>query len=98
MLIPEQMTAQTSPSPIVVGFVGGFVHVDDIRHGEVKMVEQLRATYGDRVHVQLFRNRDKAKAHKAILRWLNSRDGSLSGDEKITRQSFSSVTVGVLRL
>jgi pimeloyl-ACP methyl ester carboxylesterase len=82
IFIPEQMTAQTTPSAIVVGFVGGFVHVDDIRHGEVKMVEQLRATYGDRVRVQLFKNRDKTKAHESILRWLDSNsDGSLSGDE-----------------
>jgi len=83
MLVPEQMTAQTTPSAIVVGFVGGFVHVDDFRHGEVKMVEQLRASYGDRVHIELFKNRDKAKAHKSILRWLDSnRDGALSNDER----------------
>jgi hypothetical protein len=81
ILVPKQMTAQTTPSAIVVGFVGGFVHADDIRHGEVKMVEQLRATYGDRVHVELFRNREKTKAHESILRWLGSNsDGSLSGE------------------
>src|SRR5208337_4910799 len=83
LLSPAQLTAQSNPSAIIVGFLGGFVHVDDVRHGEVPMVEQLRATYGNRVHVKLFENRDKEQAHKSILKWLDSNNnGSLSGDEK----------------
>jgi hypothetical protein len=79
----EDIPATSIPSAIVVGFVGGFVHVDDLRHGEVKMVEQLRATYGERVRVELFENREEAEAHKLVLYWLDSnRDGSLSGQEK----------------
>ncbi len=82
LLSPETLTAQTTPSAIVVGFMGGFVHVDDVRRGEVKMVEQLRATFGNRAHVELFRNRDKERAHKLILKWLgDNSDGSLSSDE-----------------
>ena len=70
-------------SPIVVGFLGGFVRADDRRHGEVPMAERLRAAYGDSVHVEVYENRNEAKAHDAILHWLDgNRDGKLSSEEK----------------
>ncbi len=74
-------------SPIVVGFLGGFVRADDRRHGEVPMAERLRTAYGDRVHVRLFENRERARAHDAILHWLdNNRDSRLSSQEKQNAQ------------
>jgi hypothetical protein len=67
--LPQSSNAQETRA-IVVGFVGGFVRPDDQSHGEVPMVEQLRAAYGDRVRIQLFTNRDVDEAHQAILRWM----------------------------
>jgi hypothetical protein len=57
-------------SAIIAGFVGGFVRPDDRRHGEVPMVERLRAEYGARVRIQLYANRDVEAAHRAIRHWL----------------------------
>jgi hypothetical protein len=72
-----------SSKPIVVGFVGGFVRVSDHRHGEVVLADQLRAEFGSRARIGLFRNRDGEAAHKAILGWLErGGDGSLSADAR----------------
>jgi hypothetical protein len=59
------------------------VHSDDRRHSEVQIAQQIQATYGNGVHVQIFENRRGAKAHKLILDWLDSDgDGKLTDKEK----------------
>lgn len=74
--------SDASPA-LVIGFVGGFVHSDDLRHAEVQMAQQIQATYGNGVHVQIFENRRRAKAHELLLDWLNrGRDGKLTDEEK----------------
>jgi hypothetical protein len=80
-----QLAAQQSAShaPIVVGFVGGFVHHDDTRHAEVQLAEKLRSAYSGRLHVQIFENRHREEARTAIFNWLDSdSDGSVSPPEK----------------
>jgi hypothetical protein len=68
---------------VVIGFLGGFVHNNDRRHAEVQTAQQLRATYGNGVHVEIFENRQRAEAHKSILDWLNrQRHGKLTDEEK----------------
>jgi len=54
----------------VVGFVGGFVHVNDLRHSEVQLALQLQTTYSNRVQVRIFENRQKVKTHRWILEQL----------------------------
>jgi hypothetical protein len=56
---------------LVIGFVGGFVHSNDSRHAEVQIAQQLRAAYGNGVQVRIFKNRQRAEAHKLILDWWN---------------------------
>lgn len=93
LLSPHRAVAQmqlaaptlSSNSPeLVIGFVGGFVHSDDLRHVEVRMAQQIQATYGDGVRVQIFENRQTANAHKLILDWWLNReaDGKLTDQEK----------------
>ncbi|HLH05764.1 MAG TPA: hypothetical protein VKW78_00855 [Terriglobales bacterium] len=80
-----QLSTQRSPgSPgIVIGFVGGFVHKNDLRHSEVQLAHRLKASYGSDAHVEVLQNRQVWQAHKLILRWLDQdRDGRLSGQEK----------------
>lgn len=68
----RQEPAATAPAlTLVVGFVGGFVHTDDSRHSEVQLSRRLQAKYGSGVQVEVFKNRDKEKARKAILNWFN---------------------------
>jgi hypothetical protein len=67
---PKLTDGHTKPA-LVIGFVGGFVHSNDLRHAEVQLGQHLRATCGNGVQVQVFRNRERAKAHKAIVQWLN---------------------------
>jgi len=83
-LQPAIASAAGSSTPmIVVGFVGGFVHHDDLRHSEVQLVQKLRAAYPDRLRVATFENWHRKAAHRAILRWLDTdEDGSLSDAEK----------------
>ena len=74
--------SQPLPSPaLVIGFVGGFVHTDDLRHSEVQVARQIQATYGNGVRVELFENRREAQAHKLVLDWLNARGRKLTQDE-----------------
>src|ERR1700677_63377 len=62
------MANNASPA-LVVGFVGGFVHSNDLRHSEVQITQQIQATYGDRVRVLIYENRRSAEARKMILNW-----------------------------
>jgi hypothetical protein len=69
-----QETASPQPTPvIVVGFVGGHVHRDDVRHSEVQLIDELQATYGKRVRAEIFENRSRAEALQFVLRALNDK-------------------------
>jgi len=57
---------------LVIGFVGGFVHKDDLRHSEVQLARRLQQTYCDRVRVEVFRNRQREQARGAIVEWVSS--------------------------
>ena len=79
---PERAVAQaqltatdTPPSPaLVIAFVGGFVHPDDVRHSEVQIVQELQSSYGNDVKVEIFRNRERRRAHKLVLDWWNRKE------------------------
>jgi hypothetical protein len=79
----QKAQRSTSPATIVIGFVGGFVHRDDMRHVEVQLVRKLRAAHQDSAKVDIFQNRQRDQAYHAILKWLDTNhDGKLSDDEK----------------
>jgi pimeloyl-ACP methyl ester carboxylesterase len=88
---PRHVMAETQSSvssdargttAIVVGFMGGFVSSHDLRREEVRVAQQLRARYGNSVHVEVFENRAKAKAHKLILQWLeNDKNEKIAGED-----------------
>jgi pimeloyl-ACP methyl ester carboxylesterase len=81
-LVTAPSTGAASPT-LVVGFVGGFVHKDDLRHSEVLMARQLQASYGNQVEVRIFENRQRGKARQWILDWLNeSKNLTTSGNRK----------------
>lgn len=75
-LIAASQLDKTVPT-LVVGFVGGFVHIDDARHSEVQLARTLKVTYGDRVDVKIFTNHDRVHAHKAIVDWWNYIGGNM---------------------
>lgn len=80
---PLTAHADASSSPaLVLAFVGGFVHPDDARHSEVQIVGALQSTYGNEVQVEIFRNRDRERAHQFVLAWRSHRDaGHRASDE-----------------
>lgn len=51
----------------VIGFMGGFVHSDDLRHSEAQIADRLQRSYGDRVRVRTFENRHIALAHAWVV-------------------------------
>lgn len=68
---------------IVIGFVGGFVHRDDLRHSEVQLAQKLQASHSQRLRVAMFENWHRKAAHQTILQWLDTvRDGQLTDGEK----------------
>jgi len=70
-------------SPMVIGFVGGFVKHDARAHSTVQVVEHLRNEHREGVYVQSFANRHRDQAYKEILKHLDrNNDGALSADEK----------------
>lgn len=81
---PTAESAQPQASPvIVIGFVGGFVKHDNAVHSEVQLAARLRQDYPSGVHVEVFENHRREKAHEQILRFLDmDKDGTLSSEEK----------------
>lgn len=76
--------AATSPhASIVIGFVGGFVAHDNLRHGPVQLAQRMQRTVPKGTYVRVFENRHRKQAYDAILRQLDTdHDGSLSAEEK----------------
>jgi predicted transcriptional regulator len=68
---------------IVIGFVGGFVRHDDLRHSEVQLAQKLQATHPEHLRVAMFQNWHRKAAHQTILQWLDTgQDGHLTDEEK----------------
>ena len=73
----------TLSNVIVIGFVGGFVRHDDVRHPEVEFAGWLRERYPSVVHAEVFSNHDGKKALRRELHLLDTnRDGVLTAEEK----------------
>jgi hypothetical protein len=64
---------------LVIGFVGGFVHTDDIRHSEVQLARWVQETYCGGVTVEIFTNRQREQARVAIIKW-SKRVGAFSDE------------------
>jgi len=76
----ESITARNA---IIIGFVGGFVRHDDLRHPEVQFAEYLRQTYPSIVHAEMFANHDGKHALRRVLQLLDTDgDGVLAPGEK----------------
>ncbi len=68
---------------IIVGFVGGFVNSDDVKHPEVLFATYLQRRYGAAVHAEVFGNHHGKKAMEdTILRLDTDKDGLLKAGEK----------------
>ena len=68
---------------IVIGFVGGFVRRDDVKHPEVQFAALLRQGYPSIVHVEVFANHDGKNALRRVLHLLDTDgDGVLTTGEK----------------
>jgi hypothetical protein len=68
---------------IILGFVGGFVKRDDIKHPEVLFAMYLRSRYGSAVHAEVFGNHEEKKAvEDTILHLDTDKDGFLATAEK----------------
>jgi pimeloyl-ACP methyl ester carboxylesterase len=75
----------SSPSYIVIGFVGGFVRHTNSHHGPVVLAKHLQQQAPKDTHIQVFENRHRKTAFRTILRLLDAnRDGRLSTEEKAT--------------
>jgi hypothetical protein len=73
----------SKPPVIVIGFVGGFVAHDNMVHSGVQLGAHLRAAHPAGVYVEVFENRRREKAHREILKILDTdHDGTLSDEEK----------------
>jgi pimeloyl-ACP methyl ester carboxylesterase len=75
--------SQETPSSIVVGFVGGFVHADAANHGPVDLGLKLEHDAPKGAYIKVFENHRRKTAYSTILRLLDrNHDGVLSSDEK----------------
>jgi len=57
---------------IILGFVGGFVKHDDLKHPEVLFGMYLHKRYGSAVHVEIFGNHETKKAVEETIRRLDA--------------------------
>ncbi len=89
---PARVSAQTdwpsaprtaNPPTLVIGFTGGFVHSDDLRHSGPQLAQRLVRGYGDHVEVEMLENRQREQAHKLIIDWLGRLEqAGLIGEER----------------
>lgn len=81
--VPLRPATTTTPSNILIGFVGGFVRHDNPHHGPVQLAQRLRPAVPKDTYVRVFENRRRKQAHAAIVRLLDTDgDGVLSAEEK----------------
>jgi hypothetical protein len=66
----ERVIAPDHPA-IVIGFLGGFVKRDDMKHPEVVFATYLRSRYGPAVTAEVFGNHDAKQALDFILENVN---------------------------
>jgi hypothetical protein len=70
------MTGTLAPrKAIVIGFVGGFVKPDDLKHPGVQFSACLRERHPSIVRTRVFTNREERRALRQILNWLDA-DGN----------------------
>jgi len=80
---PVRSMSSTLTQVIVIGFAGGFVKPDDLRHPEVLFASYIRDHFGSEVHAQIFSNHDARDALSYAQRLLDTdRDGTLSNAER----------------
>ena len=78
-----QVTNRGVRKAIILGFVGGFVKRDDVKHPEVLFATYLRRRYGPAVHVNVFGNHEGKKALQDIVLCLDpNKNGFLTVTEK----------------
>jgi len=72
---------------IIIGFVGGFVRPDDVRHPEVQFASYLQETYPSEVHAEVFANHDGKHALRRVLQLLgkDGHPGLTSREKQDTR-------------
>lgn len=74
---------ETAPSPIVIGFVGGFVRHNNPNQGPVQLAKRIQRSLPKDSYVQIFENRHRKAAFHTILHLLDrNHDGLLSDEEK----------------
>ena len=56
---------------IIIGFVGGFVRSNDMKHPEVQFAARLREAYPSAVHAEVFANHDGKHALRRVLQLLS---------------------------
>lgn len=82
-LLGLSLPALSASHPIVIGFVGGFVHSNNAVHAEVQLAAHLRADYASAIQVRMFKNHQGKDALEEVLHLLDSNhDGTLSPAEK----------------
>ncbi len=79
----DSAAAATISPVIVIGFVGGYVHGDNMIHSEVQLAAKLRSMYPEGVYAESLANHRAKSAYPEIVRLLDTnRDGALTPAEK----------------
>lgn len=71
LLCSRERVIALNHQAIVIGFLGGFVKRDDVKHPEVAFATYLRGRYGPAVNVEVFGNHDAKQALDFILENVN---------------------------
>lgn len=91
LLVPSLIAAESGlpnrqnvpTSYIVIGFAGGFVRHDNLRHGPVQLAERIQQDAPKGSYVRVFENRHRKDAYKTILSLVDSdHNGVLTEQER----------------
>ena len=73
---------RTGQKAIVIGFLGGFVKRNDVKHPEVLFANYLRSRYGPTVSAAVFGNHEAGKALELIRLKISTANNSAAGSTR----------------
>ena len=82
---PVPVANGTAQHAVVIGFLGGFVKQDDVKHPEVVFANYLRSRYGPNVHAAVFGNHEGKKALEFIREEAEARKFTSSSEKNAVK-------------
>ncbi|MFN2974219.1 hypothetical protein [Terriglobus aquaticus] len=87
---PSNARPAIRPLRLIVGFMGGRVHADNLLHKEATIAQDLREPAADNLHVLVFANHNGGSALRSVLHLIDQ-----DGDGRISEAERRAVNIAI---